>query len=110
MDEHSDSIYNCTIAPTEYKEPENCMYTYNPEKKRLYLHIFSYPVKFIFLPGLHGKVKFARFLNDHSEIKMLPPPAAHGNMTPCAPADTMILQLPAVAPDVTVPVIELILK
>ena len=110
MDEHSDSIYNCTIAPAEYKEPENCMYTYNPEKKRLYLHIFSYPVKFIFLPGLHGKVKFARFLNDHSEVKMMAPPAAHGNMTPCASADTMILQIPPTAPDTVVPVIELILK
>ena len=110
MDDHSDAIYNCTIAPSEYKEPENCMYTYNPEKNRLYLHIFSYPVKFIFLPGLHGKVKFARFLNDHSEVKMMPPPAAHGNMEPCVPADTMILELPPVAPDTTVPVIELILK
>ena len=86
------------------------MYTYNPETNRLYLHIFSYPVKFIFLPGLHGKVKFARFLNDHSEVKMLPPPAAHGNMTPCVSPDTMMLQIPPVAPDTTIPVIELILK
>ena len=110
MEEHSASIYNCTIAPTEFKEPENCMYTWNPEKKRLYLHILSYPIKFVFLPGLHGKVKFARFLNDHSEIKMLPPPAAHGSMTPVVTPDTLMLQMPAIAPDVTVPVIELILE
>ena len=84
--------------------------TYNPEKNRLYLHIFSYPVKFIFLPGLHEKVKFARFLNDHSEVKMMPPPATHGNMTPFASQDTLILQVPPTAPDTVVPVIELILK
>ena len=110
MEEHSASIYNCTIAPTEFKEPENCMYTWNPEKKRLYLHILSYPVAFLFLPGLNGKVKFARFLNDHSEIKMLPPPAAHGSMTPVVTPDTLMLRMPAIAPDVTVPVIELILE
>ena len=109
MDEHSDSIYNGTIAPAEFKEPENCLYTWNPETKKLYLHLLAYPIKFVFLPGLAGKVKFARFLNDHSEVKMLPPPAAHGNMTPHVSPDTLTLQLPAIAPDVTVPVIELFL-
>ena len=110
MDEHSDSIYNCTIAPEEFTEPENCMYTYNPDTKRLYLHIFSYPIKFLFLPGLYGKAKFARFLNDHSEVKMLPPPVKNSSMTPSAPPDTLVLHLPPVAPDVTVPVVELILE
>ena len=107
MDEHSDSIYNCTIAPSEFPEPDNCMYTWNPATKKLYLHLMSYPVKFAFLPGLFGKVKFARFLNDHSEVKMLPPPEKHGNMTPQVSPDTLTLQLPAIAPDVTIPVIEL---
>lgn len=110
MDEHSDSIYNCTIAPAEYEEPDNCMYTYDPENRRLYVHIFSYPIKFLFLPGLQGKVQFARFLNDHSEVRMLPPASHHGAMTPNMPPDTLILHLPPTAPDVTVPVIELILK
>ena len=110
MDEHSDSIYNCTVAPPEYEEPANAVYTYNKEKNRLYLHLYSYPVKFVFLPGLAGKVKFARFLNDHSEVMMMPSPKAHNNLTPQTAADTMVLQLPKMAPDVTVPVIELILK
>ena len=110
MDEHADSIYNCTIAPEEFTEPDNCMYTYNPDAGRLYLHIFSYPVKFLFLPGLYGRVKFARFLNDHSEVKMLPPPEHNACMMPSASPDTLVLHLPPVAPDVTVPVVELILE
>lgn len=110
MADHSDAIYDCTIAPAEFKEPENCLYTWNPEKRRLYLHLLAYPVKFVFLEKLRGKVKFARFLNDHSEIKILPPPAAHGSMTPVVAPDTLVLQLPPVAPDVTVPVIELIFE
>ena len=109
MKEHCAAIYNCTIAPAEFKEPENCLYTWNPEKRRLYLHLLAYPVKFVFLEKLRGKVKFARFLNDYSEIRMLPPPAAHGSMTPVVAPDTLVLQLPPVAPEVTVPVIELIM-
>lgn len=110
MDEHSASIYNCTIAPKEYEEPANAVYTYNKEKNRLYLHLYTYPIRFAFLPKLAGKVKFARFLNDHSEVSILQSPKVHGNLTPQTSNDTLVLQLPKIAPDVIIPVIELILE
>ena len=41
MKRHSRSIYRCTQAPDEFKAPQDCRLTYNPEKKRLYVHVFA---------------------------------------------------------------------
>ena len=110
MSDNSDSIYGCTIAPAEYPVPEDCRYTYNPATNKLYVHLLAYPIKFLFLPNLNGKVKFARFLNDGSEITMKKANAEHSNITPKLEQDVLMLQIPAIAPDTLVPVIELILK
>jgi alpha-L-fucosidase len=111
---HNRSIYGCTAAPEEFKCPEDCRLTYNPETNRLYLHVYSWPFKNIHLSGFSGKVEYAQFLNDASEVRMV---EGKEEMTMEAGAfnegrksDTLTLQLPVRMPDVTVPVIELFLK
>ncbi len=101
---HKRSIYGC--GPSEFQAPPDCRYTQNGE--RLYLHLFAWPFKHVRLKGLAGKVAYAQLLNDASEIKLIEgqPPR---RLEPDAP-ETLILELPAVKPPVTVPVIELFLK
>ena len=48
--------------------PQDCRLTYNPEKKRLYVHVFAWPFKYLYLDGLAGKVEYAQLLHDGSEI------------------------------------------
>lgn len=111
MKYNSRSIYGCTAAPDEFKAPSDCRYTYNPEKKTLYLHFFSWPFKFIHLPGLSGKVRYAQFLQDGSEVKMRDPDAGiHPPLTRITPPGAITLELPTLKPGFSVPVVELFLK
>ncbi len=108
---HSRSIYNCTIAPEEYPEPENCRYTYNPETKRLYLHIYAWPFKHIHLHNMEGKIKYAQLLNDASEVRFRETASeVHSNLNSQTPEGAVTLELPVIKPDVSVPVIELFMK
>jgi len=95
---HNRSIYGCTQAPEEYKCPQDCRYTYNPDKNRLYLHVFSWPFKHIHLDNMADKVEYVQLLNDASEIKMV------------KNEQTLTLEIPIKKPKVEVPVIELFLK
>jgi len=108
MRRHGRSIYGCTQAPAEFKTPQDCRLTYAPEKKRLYVHCLAWPYKAIHLDGFSGKVEYAQFLYDGSEIAMKMDDW-HARQLGLA-ADTLTLNLPQVRPDVTVPVIELFLK
>jgi len=111
MKRHSRSIYGCTQAPEEFVCPNDCRYTYNPKTNRLYLHIFSWPFKHIYLDGMADKVEYAQLLNDASEIKMLYKDSFSMHGGDSAIDDSiLILQLPVKKPNVTVPVIELFLK
>ena len=109
MKRHSRSIYGCTQAPDEFPTPQHCRLTYNPETRRLYVHVFAWPVGQLYLDGLAGKVEYAQLLNDASEIKFGPRDPWHGSYEKAA-ADTLMLYLPIPKPDVTVPVVELFLK
>lgn len=102
------SIYGCTQAPEEFAVPDNSILTYNPKTNRLYIHLFDYPLQNLTLPGYAGKVKYAQFLHDASEIKMTAR-TEHGAKEGSTPAN-LNLSLPVIKPDVEVPVIELILK
>jgi len=112
MKRHGRSIYGCTQAPEEYPCPEDCRYTYNPDTKRLYLHVFSWPFKHIHLDGMADKVEYAQLLNDASELKMLrhAPQAEYGSMSEKHASDLLTFEIPVKKPNVTVPVIELFLK
>jgi len=112
MKRHSRSIYGCTQAPEDLQPPQDCRFTYNPQTKRLYLHIFAWPFKHLHLDGMAGKVQYAQLLNDASEVKMLESKVqgAWGSTEEARDTDLLTLELPVRKPDVTVPVIELFLK
>jgi len=110
---HNRSIYGCTQAPEEFACPEDCRLTYNPEKNRLYLHVFSWPYRHLHLDGLADRIAYAQLLNDASEVKMLRsvPEASYGaGIEEGRESALLTLELPVKKPDVTVPVIELFLK
>lgn len=111
MKRHSRSIYGCTQAPEEFACPQDCRYTYHPEKKRLYLHLFSWPFRHLHLDGMAQRVEYAQLLNDASEIKMLKrvPEASYGAMQEAREKTLLTLELPVKPPNVTVPVVELFL-
>ncbi len=100
---HNRSIYGCTQS--EFLAPGDCRFTQNG--KRLYLHIFSWPSRYLFVDGLAGKIDYAQLLNDASEVKIR---TELGQMQKQEERETLILELPVIKPDVTVPVIELFLK
>lgn len=110
MKYNSRSIYGCTAAPEEFKKPDNCFLTYNPGTKRLYVHLLQWPFKTLYLPDYKGKVKYAQFLHDGSEIKYTSRSSAGGHTTATANENDLIVDLPIVKPNVEIPVIELILE
>ncbi|MBV8254040.1 MAG: alpha-L-fucosidase [Chitinophaga sp.] len=99
MQLNSRAIYGCTQAPADIQRPDNALLTYNPDTKRLYVHLLDYPLQRFELPGMKGKIKYAQFLHDGSEIKM-----RNTNKGDVA------LDLPVLKPNVEIPVIELILQ
>ena len=109
---NSRSIYGCGMAPAEFPEPRDCRYTYNKETNRLYLHVMNWPFKHINVKNLGGKIAYAQFLHDGSEVKITNEDKSmpHGNMSITTPAGGATLLIPVVKPNVEVPVIELILK
>ncbi|MGI6182707.1 MAG: alpha-L-fucosidase [Candidatus Fimadaptatus sp.] len=110
MHGNSRAIYNCTMAEPEFVAPADCRYTQSVDGKRLYLHLFAYPFAHVALNGLAGKVDYAQFLHDGSEVKFTEGKVDHFSAEAVANPDQLILELPPVKPNVIVPVIELILK
>lgn len=110
MKYHSRSIYGCTMAEPEFKEPRGCRLTQSVDGKRLYIHLCEYPYKFLELPGYAGKVDYAQLLNDGSELKMTEKEVQHFSEGRSQAEDLLVLELPEVKPPVIVPVIELFLK
>jgi alpha-L-fucosidase len=107
---HDRSIYGCTQAPEEFAVPQNCMLTYNAQKKRLYIHVIEWPFKSLHLPGYEGKFKYAQLLNDASEITHTVNTTPGSHTTENSGAGDVILNLPVQRPDTDVPVIELFLE
>ena len=111
MKYNSRAIYGCGRAPEGLQAPPDCRYTYNAQTKRLYLHLMNWPFKHVTLAGLGGKVAYAQFLHDGSEILMRDgAPDANMPLDEAGGAGELILELPVIKPPVEVPVIELILK
>lgn len=107
MKVNSRSIYSCTQAPPEFKVPDNCLLTYNSKTNRLYIHLLEYPLNNLNLSGYKGKVKYAQFLHDASEIKITEPRQRRGQETD---QNSINLSLPVRKPNVEIPVIELFLN
>jgi len=112
------SVYGCTEAPEEFKRPANCLLTYNPQTKRIYVHVLEWPMGTLSLQGFAGKIKYAQLLDDASEIRFSeesrPVDLGYSGYLPGdkkeALGPAVILRLPIQQPKVTVPVIELFLK
>lgn len=107
MRRHSRSIHGCTQAPSHITPPADCRLTYNPETHRLYVHLLAWPYKHLHLEGMAGRVAYAQFLHDASEIQ-LGLDAWHSRHID-ADDHTLTLNLPQHEPNVRVPVIELFL-
>ena len=102
------SIYGCTQS--ELTPPQDCRFTQNG--KRLYLHIFNWPFKWIYLDHMAGKIEYAQLLHDGSQV-MVKSALRDYNYEAVAqpiPEDTAVLELPVHKPAVVVPVVELVLK
>lgn len=109
MHYNSRSIYGCTEAPDTFEAPNQTLLTYNPELNRLYIHLLDYPLTNFRLPGYKGKVKYAQFLHDASEIQITAP-YGHHMQGSLATEDDLNLRLPVIKPNVNIPVIEVFLK
>ena len=106
---NSRSIYGCTMAEPEFVAPVDCRYTQSADGSRLYLHLFAYPFAHLQLKGLAGKVEYAQFLHDGSEILFTDGKMDHfGEGLPQNP-DDLTLYLPPVKPSTLLPVVELFL-
>ena len=101
---HSESIYGCTQS--DFQAPPDCRLTQNGTK--LYVHVYAWPFKFLSLKGLGGKVEYARFLHDGSEVLTHLPEWEAGQLS--VTTDDLVLTLPIKKPEVVVPVIELTLR
>lgn len=98
MHGNSKAIYGCTYAPETFPLPGNNRLTYSASAKRLYLHLFEYPSDGkLRLKDYAGKMKYAQFLHDNSELKF----TTEGN--------DIILQLPQKKPIYEIPVVEMVL-
>lgn len=111
MKYNSRSIYGCTMAEPEFKTPNGCRLTQSEDGKRLYIHIFVYPFKFLKLYGMADKIDYAQFLHDGSEIIF------YGNISQMVaplfvgePEDTIVMDVPVLKPNTVIPVIEIFLK
>ncbi|MGN1059947.1 MAG: alpha-L-fucosidase, partial [Clostridia bacterium] len=107
---NSRSIYGCTMAEPGLTAPQGCRFTQSADGKRLYVHLMEYPFNFLALAGLKGKVKFAQFLHDGSELTFTDGAVRHIGNDLSAWDQSLVIKLPVVKPDVVVPVIELFLK
>lgn len=104
MELHAESIYGCTQS--DYPTPQDCRLTQKGDK--LYVHVYAWPFKVLLLEGLAGKVSYARFLHDGSEVLIN---ASDWELRQLHVSDTsLVLSLPVKKPDVIVPVIELTIR
>ncbi len=98
MKYNSRSIYGCTMAERELSAPAGCVYTQSEDGKRLYVHLLQYPFKVLELEGFAGKIDYAQFLHDGSEILYR------------EAGESVKLELPIIQPQEIDPVIEIFLK
>ena len=112
MKYHSRSIYGCTMAEPDLLPscPADCRFTQSEDGRRLYLHLMAYPFAYLQLKGLAGKVEYAQFLSDGSEIRFTEGYINRYSEGTTLTNDVLVLELPTVKPPVPVPVVELFLK
>lgn len=107
---HARSIYGCTQAPPDIPIPANALLTWNPDRRRLYLHLLHWPVREYHVPGLEGRIQYAQMLHDGSEIQFRTRSTEiHEGLNAATPEGAVTLLLPVRKPALEVPVVELFL-
>ena len=87
------------MAEPEFTASYGTRLTQSEDGKRLYIHLQTYPFGTLKVKNLAGKIDYAQFLHDGSEV-----------LTETSEDGDIILLLPVISPDVISPVIELFLK
>lgn len=105
---HQKSIIGC--GPSRYEAPKDCRYTQNGHK--LYVHLFSYPYKQLYLTGLAQDVKAIHLLQDGSEIayRGFDPQEVITSTEERIQPDDLLVALPTIKPDSLIPVLEITLR
>lgn len=98
---HSRSIYGCGQAPEGFSCPQDCRLTYNPALHRLYVHLLSWPYKYLSLDRYPCLIEYAQWLHDGSEATH-PGPGGW-------PETSVVLNVPVKKPEPVIPVLELFL-
>ncbi|MBR2295839.1 MAG: alpha-L-fucosidase [Clostridia bacterium] len=110
MKYNSRSIYGCTMAEPEFVAPRGTRLTQSEDGKRLYIHLVEYPYAFLEFEGLGGKIDYAQFLHDGSEILYTEGKVDHFSEAKTESEGLVAFKIPPVKPDMEVPVIEVFLK
>lgn len=63
------SIYGCTKAEPEFEVPVGTVLTQSVDGSRLYIHLLEYPFSEMKMGNMAGKIDYAQFLHDASEIR-----------------------------------------
>jgi alpha-L-fucosidase len=110
MKSNGRSIYGCTMAEPEFTAPKGCKLTQSQDGKRLYIHLTEYPFAFLEMRNLAGKVDYAQFLHDGSEILFTEKSSNHFSLGRLEADDLVVFNIPHIKPKVISPVIEVFLK
>ena len=110
MKYNSRSIYGCTMAEPEFVAPRGTRLTQSVDGKRLYIHLVEYPYAFLEFKGLGGKIDYAQFLHDGSEILYTEGCIDHFSEARTQDDTLVAFKIPPVKPNTPVPVIEVFLK
>ncbi len=111
MKYNSRSIYGCTMAEPEFETPTDCRLTQSQDGSRIYIHLFAYPFAHLKLRGFSGKIEYAQFLHDGSEVLFSDGCINHFSaQNEKTDSEITVLYLPDVKPHCLVPVIEIFLK
>lgn len=95
VSKNGEAIYGCTAS--NLTAPQDCRLTQND--KAVFIHIFAYPFRYLYLDNMGDQLDYAEFLHDASEIRFTVEDDGSAR-----------LQLPVLKPRVEVPVIKLYLK
>jgi alpha-L-fucosidase len=108
---HSRAIHGCTAAPEGIKCPPDCRLTYNPQTRRIYLHLFAWPYKNVYIEGM-PPVAYAQLLHDGSEVAMRGLEEWQKTRAEiCGISSTALaITLPQKPPQTVIPVVEFMLK
>lgn len=105
------SIYGCTMAEPEFTAPPGTRLTQSEDGKRLYIHLQEYPFESLGVDNLAGRIEYAQFLHDGSEILYTEGSPCHAHPEGWKAYESKAyFRLPVIKPPVITPVIEVFLK